>query len=129
MPRETNVERFQREKAEEQARVEEAKAEYFPRLLMALEKATNLGWDISVKAEVFTVHDRDNNWLKYELAAAYTSYSRDLLFDLEHAIDTEIRRLEEAGRKAAVRKQALSKLTEEERQILGINELRYSNGI
>jgi LPS O-antigen subunit length determinant protein (WzzB/FepE family) len=122
MPRETNVERLAREKAEEQARVDEAKAEYFPRLLMALEKATNIGWDISVKAEIFTVHD-GNNWLKYEVAAAYTSYSIDLLFDLEHAIDIETRRLEEVKRKIAVKKQALSKLTEEERQVLGVNEL------
>jgi hypothetical protein len=122
MPRETNAQRFAREKAEEQARVEETKAEHFPRLLMALEKATNIGWDISVKAEIFTVHDRDNEE-SYEVPVKYTNWHcGHLLNMLEAAIDTEIRRLEEAGRKAAVRKQALSKLTEEERQILGINE-------
>lgn len=56
------------------------------------------------------------------LTRAYERIADSLLRGQPKAKRFETRRLEEAGRIAAVRKQALGKLTEEEKLVLGINE-------
>lgn len=118
-------------KAEREARVERENAEYhaaqvaaWPKRLMEnLERATMHGWEVSVKAGKFEVsfydsyNDRETKRFNYT-ASEYNDW--DSMERLEWELDSADRREEEATRKANLRAAALSKLSKEEREELGL---------
>jgi hypothetical protein len=118
MARETKA---QREAREESERLENYKAyqkEYPERLMNALERATKLGWDISVVDCVFGV------WigkLSFKVPYAVTGLGYHYEFeDMVRAIGIAEDKLKEEERIASIRKSALEKLSEEERNALGL---------
>jgi hypothetical protein len=86
--------------------------------MKALEDASNFYWDISVKNEAFVVDDRDG-W-KYTVSPVYSEENFRILEDLESAIKSEQLRQAEVQRQYELRKNALAKLTEEDRKVLGL---------
>lgn len=122
MARETKAQRLEREAAFRAQQEEENRNIYFPSLMRALEDASNLYWDISVKNGAFVVDDRNGS--KYIVPPVYSEdYSKEnlwILDDLESAIRSEQWSQAEAQRQYELRKNALAKLTEEDRKVLGL---------
>jgi len=122
MARETKAQRMEREAEFRAQQEEENRNTYFPRVMKALEDASNLYWDISVSNGVFVVDDRNGS--KYIVPPVYSEdYSKEnlwILDDLESAIRSEQWRQAEAQRQIELRKNALAKLTEEDRKVLGL---------
>ena len=119
MPRETKEQRLARQEQERVAREAQERAEYFPRVMALLARATNLYWDINVpNVDSFELVDRDNNE-RYTIFVEYKE-GHLLLDEAEFAVDQVQRQREEAARKELARQVALNKLTEEERKLLGL---------
>jgi hypothetical protein len=120
MARETKEQRLARQEQERAAREAQERAEYFPRVMALLVRATNLQWNITVhNVNGFELHDRDNEerhtiFVEYDPREAWK-------FDVaeEQAARAEFAR-EEAARKELARQAALNKLTKEERELLGL---------
>lgn len=111
MPRET--------KAEREARQAEFLAHAWQyRLMKALEDASNLYWDISVKNGAFVVDDKNRS--EYIVSPVYREANMWSLDDLERDIRSEQLRQAEVQRQYELRKNALAKLTEEDREALGL---------
>jgi hypothetical protein len=120
MPRETKEQRLARIEQERVAREAQERAEYFPRVMALLVRATNLQWEIKVPdATRFELYDREDEEDFYVLAE-YLPAEAWRLEDLEDAVARVERQREEAARKELARQVALNKLTEEERQLLGL---------
>jgi hypothetical protein len=117
MARETKAERLAREAAELEKRVELAKSTYTERMMAVLERATKMNFEIEVKDAKFVLSDRDNRYTTFYVLPAWTEFADTSLWELEyHVEDKEA----EAERRANLRKEALSKLSEEEREVLGL---------
>jgi hypothetical protein len=117
MPRETKAQRLEREAAFRAKYEEENRNTYFPRLMQALEAASNLYWDISVKNGMFVVKYDGNT---YVIPVAYSAADLWKLEDFEYAISVEEYRQTEARRKQEFRISALNKLTVDERKALNL---------
>lgn len=118
MPRETQAQRQARADAERAKQLEIAKVEHFPRVMAALEKASKFGWSIAVINGVFVVTTKeeehvlpvelpDNTWC-------------EALHNLEYEIDEEAYVREREHKIFLARQSALAKLTQEEKEALGI---------
>ncbi len=118
MARKTKAEREANEAAWFAQQEEENRNTYFPRVLKALEEASNLYWDISVKNGAFEVND--GNRSEYIVSPVYSKTGLWILEDLESAIRGEQWKQAEAQRQIELRKNALAKLTEEDRKVLGL---------
>jgi len=114
-------------RAAEQAQLDaERSVEYVPRLMAALERATDMFYyELVVRDNKFIL--RDTNRKDYYARSAETAlaptYSREdyiNLEDLEYELNARAREREEELRKEEVRKAALNKLTDEERAVLGL---------
>lgn len=123
MARETKAERLAREAAEA-ARVEAYQAEqYLPRLMTAMEEATNANnYELVVRNGQFLLRDRDaERWEdEVSLSPVYTAHSWDRLEDLEFDLERKAAARAETERRAAVKNAALAKLSPEERELLGL---------
>jgi hypothetical protein len=123
MARETKAQRLAREATEREAQEATMAAEYLPRLMAALEKATREGFEITVKVGLFVVREFGKVNLYRDLALAPT-FSWDNFYDLEELEQTlgsiEDARLEEV-RQREIRRAAFLKLNEEERTALGLS--------
>lgn len=123
MARETKAQREQRlaeERAKEQAYREDT---YQPRLMLALRRASALGYSLSVQEpQEFVVNPNDREfWLKQaRMSLAYDDESYRHLQELECYLDEKEEEKREQERKAQLRKTAIEKLTEEEREVLGL---------
>ena len=121
MARETKAERVARE-AQARLQQEAALAESYPNRLMAmLERAVNQNFELTVRDAKFVVEDRDARRDRtVELTLTYNRANQEALHELDWRVDAK----EEAERKALyrvqVRNAALNKLSQEEREILGI---------
>jgi hypothetical protein len=118
MPRQTKAEREARQAEFIAQQEEENRNTYFPRLMKALEEASNLYWDISVKNGAFVVDDK--NRTEYIVSPVYREANMWSLDDLERDIRNEQLRQAEVQRQYELRKNALAKLTEEDRKALGL---------
>ncbi len=118
MPRQTKAEREARQAEFIAQQEEENRNTYFPRLMKALEEASNLYWDISVKNEAFVVDDKNST--EYIVSPVYREANMWSLDDLERDIKNEQLRRAEVQRQYELRKNALAKLTEEDRKALGL---------
>lgn len=107
-------------KAQREARWE---AEYLPRLMAALEEATNKNnYELMVVDGKFKLRNRDvESWYDPTwLSPTYSMNDFDVLEDLEFELNLARQAREEAERKLATRQAALAKLTKEEREALGL---------
>lgn len=122
MARETKAQRLAREAAHRETMEATTAAEYLPRLMAALEKATQERFDLSVKDGKFVV--RVDLLLHRAAIILAPTFSWDNFYDLETLEQTlgsiEDARLEEA-RLREIRRAAFLKLNEEERTALGLS--------
>ena len=117
-------------KAELQAEREEAQAlqeahefaQYPSRLMAALEEATTRSnYELEVRDNQFTLRDRDSRRPETVfLTLTHTRDSRQALDNLEWNLRIKADERAEAERQRLAREDALAKLTEEERKLLGL---------
>ena len=127
MAKETKAERLVREAAERE-RVEAEEAATYPQRLMAmLARAQAANYELQANSDLtFTLYDRDeyrddryNNY-KYMLNLFRSTNSEELLNDLTWRVELKEKEAREAERKYQVKQAALNKLSEEERELLGL---------
>ena len=119
MARKTKEQRLAEVQAELEQRRYLAASTYAPRLMAVLERADQY-FQFSVKDGLFRVLDLDNYRDEYLLSYSYSPDADDILFDLEWAVQRKEDARAEAERRATVRKEALNKLSDEEREVLGL---------
>ena len=121
MARETRAQREARLEAEQALRVEVAKATYTQRMMAVLTRAVKENFELEVKNMLFKVEDRDDRRSSpYMLYPEWTTVSDMALYDLELAVEFKEEARAESERRANLRTTALNKLTEEEREALGL---------
>ena len=122
MARETAMQRNARLEAAEAARLL-ALAESYPARLMELpERATRFeNFELTVRDGMFRVEDRDDRRADaYMLSYSFTKHADSTLDSLEWDVKEKEERRAEAERRAMLRSAALNKLSEEEREVLGL---------
>lgn len=100
------------------AKIAQARAAYPARLMAALERLNKLGGDVFVRNGMFNAKTLNDE--HFILAGEYEDVSDEVLYDLEFVLEREEEQAAEAERLAMVRRNALSKLTQEERELLGV---------
>lgn len=121
MARETKAERLAREAQARLAKEEALKASYPERLMVMLERATNQNYELLVRNGAFVLTDRDDpRDGTYALSPMSDSSSEEALWELDWKLDIKEAAEREARRRAEVRNGALSKLSAEEREVLGL---------
>jgi hypothetical protein len=121
MARETKAERLAREAAERAAYEAEVAATYPERLMAMLERAQNVDFDLTVRNGLFVLVNHDA-WRgeKVELSLEFSWDNENALDSLHRNVESKEAAREEVRRRAAMKETALSKLTAEERQVLGL---------
>ena len=122
MARMTRAEKMAAEAAE-RARQAALDAEaYLPRLMTAMESATNQNnYELTVKDGMFHLRDRDSSYDRgVALSPTYNQNSFDSLENLEWDLEQKAEARAEAERKYQVKQAALAKLSKEERELLGL---------
>ena len=125
MARETKAERLVREAAEHEARVEALKAEYPERLMAAMARAYENNYEVVPKLDKlaeFRLVDRDERDNAFTVSYAFTEVSDATLNELDWTLTYKEEKVREERRKMEVRNAAWYKLTEEERQLLGLTK-------
>jgi hypothetical protein len=121
MPRETKAEKEARIKAEQEQNQRELEQAY-PQIIWVLaERACKVGFTLTVENGLFVFEDpNDRHNTKYIISLEYSvdNYLISEEFDWK-VTDRECER-QEKQRKQQLRATALTKLTEEEREVLGI---------
>jgi hypothetical protein len=121
MARKTKAEQQAEREAEQALRVEVAKATYTQRMMAVLTRAVKENFELEVKNMLFKVEDRDDRRSSpYMLYPEWTTVSDMALYDLELAVELKEEARAESERRANLRTTALNKLTEEEREALGL---------
>ena len=120
MARETKIQRLAREEQERVAYEAELKSTYPQRLMEMLERAQNVNFELTVKDGKFLLNDRDASRDIVSLTLTYDTQNERAMQELDWRVDLKEEEEREAQRRALVRNQALSKLTQEERELLGI---------
>ena len=114
----------QREAAEEAARVEQENqlcAEYPTRLMKALSQATELQFVLSVVNDSFVVTDPSEKYPElFTMSYEYSDAAEQHLYHLELALKFKCAEFVEKERRQQVRANALAKLSDEERELLGV---------
>lgn len=96
----------------------EAEATHFPRLMEALAQSTKQYFDLTVKDGLFMVTDHSIN-ITFTMSPTYDHEAWGLENLEYHLEEKETARLEEEARYLA-KQVALSKLTKEEKELLGL---------
>ena len=117
--KETKAQRLEREAAERAAYEAEQAATYPQRLMAMLERAQTVNFALEVRNAKFVLVDRDSTTV-LGLTLTWTKDNEEALQGLEWHVDMKEEAEREAERKAAVRQAALSKLSKEERELLGL---------
>jgi len=121
MARETVAQRNARLEAERAQREAVAKATYMTRVMAVLERATKANFELEVRDELFVLEDRDDRrGGTYRFPAQWSDEADNALATLEWEVEHKEEALREAERRAQVRAAALSKLSAEERELLGL---------
>ena len=114
----------QREATEEAARVEQEKqlrAEYPTRLMKALSRATELQFVLSVVDDSFVVTEPNETYPElFTMSYEYNAEAEQQLYDLELELKLKYAEFVEKERRQQVRANALAKLSDEERELLGV---------
>ena len=119
MARETVAQRNARFDAERDARLAAERSMYPTNLMNMLERATALGYELTVKDAKFVVRER-NSLAKWSMAMTYDRNSQEMLDGMTWAVDEEELRRLGAEAKARAKAAALAKLSKEERELLGL---------
>jgi hypothetical protein len=121
MARKTKAELVAEREAEHQAQLAVAKATYTERMMAVLERAVKENFELTVKGNQFLVADRDERRASpYVVQPVWTETADMDLYSLEVSVELKEEASAELVRKAQVRGKALAKLTEEERELLGL---------
>jgi hypothetical protein len=121
MARETKAQREARLEAETAQRVAVAKATYTERMMAVLERAVRENFELSVENQCFTVRNRDSRGFdSYAVTPAWNDMADSELYSLEMAVEDKEEARAEREQKAQARAAALSKLSKEERELLGL---------
>ena len=121
MARETKAERLAREAQARAAEEQALKASYPHRLMFMLERATNQNYELLVRNGAFVLTDHDDpSDGTYALSLESDSASEGTLRALDWRLDLKEEAEREARRRVEVRNAALSKLSAEEREVLGL---------
>jgi hypothetical protein len=121
MARETKAERLARFAAELQQVEAEQEATYPQRLMAMLERATNANFELEVHEATFFLKDRDDARDRtVALTLTYTEANQEALNELTWRVESKEKKDREAERQYQVKQSALAKLSEEERELLGL---------
>ncbi len=121
MARETKAERLAREAAEKLAQQAAQAATYPQRLMAMLERATKANFELTVKDGEFLLSDRDDRSAGWTvLTMIWGTENEGELQELDWRLEIKEEAEREAQRRMLVRNQALNKLTQEERELLGL---------
>ena len=121
MARETKEQRLAREREAQAAYLVELKSTYQTRLMSLLERAQKTYmFELSVSNLKFVVTHREDEFAPVSLDLNWTSDSEDTLNDLTWRVELLEAELEKARKRELARQTALSKLTKEEREALGV---------
>jgi hypothetical protein len=122
MARKTKAELAAEREAVEAERRSQEKMAYPTRLMMALEEATTKNdYELEVRNGMFSLRDRNSRSdLTLSLTLAYTENSFNALETLEYDLEQAADERAEAERRYAMKQAALTKLTKEERELLGL---------
>ena len=114
----------QREAAQEATRVEQEnqlRAEYPTRLMKALSRATELQFVLSVVNDSFVVTDPSERYPElFTMSYEYNVAAEQQLYNLELELKLKYAEFVEKERRQQVRANALAKLSDEERELLGV---------
>lgn len=114
----------QREAAQEAAHVEQEnqlRAEYPTRLMKALSRATELQFVLSVVNDSFVVTDPSERYPElFTMSYEYNVAAEQQLYNLELELKLKYAEFVEKERRSWVRANALAKLSDEERELLGV---------
>ncbi len=119
MARETAAERNARLAQQAYERDQAAMAAYPERLMEVLERASNAGFELTVRDRLFRVVEL-NEGFRANLPLEYTPEAYVVLGELVSEVEFVEERAAEAKRRAMVRNAALAKLSQEERELLGL---------
>ena len=115
--------KMQREAAEA-ARVEQEnqlRAEYPTRLMKVLSQATELQYALSVVNDSFVVTEPNETYPElFTMSYEYNAEAVQQLYDLELELSVKYADFAEKERRQQVRANALAKLSDEERELLGV---------
>ena len=116
--------KMQREAAEEAVRVEQEnqlRTEYPTRLMKALSQATELKFVLSVVNDSFVVTEPNETYPElFTMSYEYNAEAEQQLYDLELELSVKYAEFAEKERRQQVRANALAKLSDEERELLGV---------
>lgn len=120
-------ERLAREEAEELAQQAAQAATYPQRLMALLERAQNVNFKLTVKDGEFLLVDRDADRYSavecdygVRLTLTYDHQTEQAIHELDWRVNIKEEAEREARRRIEIRNQALNKLSQEEREILGL---------
>jgi hypothetical protein len=119
MARETKAQREARVANEKLRNEQELSKSYHKRLMTALGEATKERWGIHVVDSKFCVYV-DVEGITFELGLDWTCMNEYTLSDFQFQVDMAQNARAEEQRKADLRKNALAKLTQEERELLNL---------
>lgn len=121
MARETKAERLAREAQVREAEKKALKESYSNRLMTMLERATNQNFELRVCHGAFELTDSDDPREGiHRLSRESDDASEKVLTELDWKLDIKEAAEREARRRAELRVAALSKLSAEERDVLGL---------
>ena len=124
MARKTKAEWAAEHDAHEAARQAVAQATYTDRMMAVFERANRVNFALEVMNSKFVMRDRDANFYSrgdvFELTAAWSQASDEVLQDLTWRVESKEEAEAEAERKRQLRTNALAKLSQEEREELGL---------
>jgi viroplasmin and RNaseH domain-containing protein len=122
MARETKAERLAREEAESALRLETLKAEYPNKLMTTLTRAHKHDYDVVPFTTGFTVQKAfyRNDYETFRVTYHFSAASDDVLDSLNWVLDRLEEEQREELRRQEARSYALSKLTDEEKNLLGL---------
>ena len=121
MARETKAQREARLEAERLERVAVAKATYVERMVAVLRRASKQNFELDVSESMrFLVTDRDGREDYFYVSPAWDESADMELVELEQSVEWKEERAAEAERQYNLRKNALAKLTDEERKALNV---------
>jgi hypothetical protein len=121
MARKTKAELAAEREAELMARLAVAKATYTERMMAVLERAVRENFELNVSNGKFVVADRDERRVSpHVVQPAWTETADMDLYSLELSVEHKEEARAERERVANLRATALVKLSEEERELLGL---------
>lgn len=121
MARETKSERLAREEAERFAAREALRASYQDRLMLLFERADKVNFELRVNNGLFFLEDRDDRRDRVlPLTLVWDDENESNLSELSWRVEMKEDAEREANRKYLAKQSALAKLSQEERDLLGL---------